>query len=41
VFEADSREALREAAWAAELPYERIVEAVEGSGESQELEARE
>jgi len=41
VFEADSPEALREAARVAALPYERIVEAVEGSDESQELEARE
>ena len=31
VFEATSPEAVREAAGAAELPYERIVEAVEGS----------
>ena len=33
VFEAESPEALREAARAAELPYDRIVEAVEGSDE--------
>ena len=39
VFEADSPEALREAARVAALPYERIVEAVEGSSESHELEA--
>jgi hypothetical protein len=38
VFEAPSPEALREAARVAALPYERIVEAVEGSSESQ-LEA--
>jgi hypothetical protein len=34
VFEAASPEALREAAQAAELPYERIVEAVEGSADA-------
>ena len=39
VFEAESPEALREAARAAE-PYDRIVEAVEGSPEAHELEAR-
>jgi hypothetical protein len=38
VFEASSAEALREAASAAALPYERIVEAVEGSAR---LEAEE
>jgi Nickel responsive protein SCO4226-like len=41
VFEAASPEALSEAARVAELPYERIVEAVEGSTESQEPEAKE
>ena len=40
VFEAESPEALREAARAAELPYDRIVEAVEGSPEAHELKAR-
>ena len=35
VFEASSAEALREAARAAALPYERIVEAVEGSARLQ------
>jgi hypothetical protein len=35
VFEASSAEALREAASAAALPYERIVEAVEGSARLQ------
>jgi uncharacterized protein DUF4242 len=39
VFEAASPEALLEAARDAALTYDRIVEAVEGSGESQELEA--
>ena len=37
VFEADSPEALREAARVAALPYERIVEAVEGSATANEL----
>jgi hypothetical protein len=41
VFEADSPEAVREAARVAALPYERIIEAVEGSAEPQELEATE
>jgi Nickel responsive protein SCO4226-like len=40
-FEAASPESLREAAHAAELPYERIVEAVEGSAAQHELEAEE
>jgi hypothetical protein len=40
VFEAASPEALLEAARGAALTYDRIVEAVEGSGESQELEAK-
>jgi hypothetical protein len=35
MFEAASPEALREAACAAALPHERIVEAVEGPGEEQ------
>jgi hypothetical protein len=35
-FEASSPESLRQAAHAAELPYERIVEAVEGTAEPQE-----
>jgi hypothetical protein len=39
VFEATSAEALHEAARVAELPYERIVEAVEGSAKANELEA--
>jgi hypothetical protein len=39
VFEAESPEALREAAGVAALPYERIVEAVEGKTEPHELEA--
>jgi hypothetical protein len=39
VFEAASLEALREAARVAALPYERIVEAVEGSAKANELEA--
>ena len=38
VFEADSPEALREAARVAALPYERIVEAVEGSAGPHEQE---
>lgn len=40
-FEAASPESLREAAHAAELPYERIVEAVEGTAAHHELEAEE
>jgi hypothetical protein len=40
-FEAASPESLREAAHAAELPYERIVEAVEGTAAPPELEATE
>jgi hypothetical protein len=40
-FEAASPESLREAAHAAELPYERIVEAVEGTAAPHELEAKE
>jgi hypothetical protein len=39
VFEAASAEALREAARVAALPYERIVEADEGSAEPHGLEA--
>ena len=39
LFEARSSDALRNAARNAALPYERIVEAVEGSAESHELEA--
>jgi hypothetical protein len=39
VFEATSPEALIEAARVAALPYERIVEAVEGSADPHELEA--
>jgi Nickel responsive protein SCO4226-like len=39
VFEASSPEALREAARVAALPYERIVEAVEGSGRSRRRRA--
>ena len=39
VFEAASPEALREAARVAALPYERIVEAIEGSVDPHELEA--
>jgi hypothetical protein len=39
VFEAASPEALHEAARVAALPYERIVEAVERSSESHEVEA--
>jgi hypothetical protein len=41
VFEADSAEAVREAARIAALPYERIVEAVEDTAERQEPEATE
>jgi hypothetical protein len=41
LFEAASREQLRKAAHAAELPYERIVEALEGSAKPHELEATE
>ena len=40
VFEAATPEALREAARIAALPYDRIVEAVEGSVGPHELEAR-
>ena len=40
-FEAASPESLREAAHAAELPYERIVEAVEGTAAPHEPEAAE
>jgi hypothetical protein len=40
-FEAASPESLREAAHAAELPYERIVEAVEGTAEPHEPEVTE
>jgi len=39
VFEAESPEALHQAARAAELSYDRIVEAVEGSAEAHGLEA--
>jgi hypothetical protein len=41
VFEAESAEAVREAARVAALPYERIVEAVEGTAEPHEPEATE
>lgn len=41
VFEAESAEAVREAARVAALPYERIVEAVEGTAEPDEPEATE
>jgi hypothetical protein len=37
VFEAESPEALREAARTAELPYDRIVEAVEGKQRTQSI----
>lgn len=41
VFDAASPEALREAVRVAALPYERIVEAVEGSADPHGLEAKE
>jgi Protein of unknown function (DUF4242) len=41
VFEAESPEAVREAVRVAALPYERIVEAVEGTAEPNEAAAEE